>query len=78
MNLITTEQKKKAEQQILNLQERVDYDIRDYPIEFIVSKYDSEDYFIPDYQREFIWSSSDQARFIESLLLDLPIPLLFL
>ncbi|MDT0013705.1 DUF262 domain-containing protein [Listeria cossartiae] len=78
MNLITAEQKKKAEQQILNLQERVDYDIRDYPIEFIVSKYDSEDYFIPDYQREFIWSSSDQARFIESLLLDLPIPLLFL
>lgn len=78
MNLITTEQKKKAEQQILNLQERVDYDIRDYPIEFIVSKFDSEDYFIPEYQREFIWSSSDQARFIESLLLDLPIPLLFL
>lgn len=59
MSTITMAQKKVAEQQILDLQERVDYDIRDYPI-------------------EFIWSPAKQARFVESLLLDLPIPLLFL
>lgn len=78
MNVITMAQKKVAEQQILDLQERVDYDIRDYPIEFIVNKFDKEDFFIPEYQREFIWSPTKQARFVESLLLDLPIPLLFL
>lgn len=78
MTSITIEQRKKAETQILSLQERIDYDVRDYPIAFIVENFDSEEYFVPDYQREFIWSESDQSRFIESLLLDLPIPLLFL
>lgn len=78
MDKISVEQKKLAEEQIVTMQERVDYDIRDYPVAFIVENFDSEDYFVPDYQREFIWSGSDQARFIESLLLDLPIPLLFL
>ncbi len=78
MSDISFEQKKKADDQIINMQERVDYDVRDYPIAFIVENFDKEEYFVPEYQREFIWTSADQARFIESLLLDLPIPLLFL
>lgn len=32
---------------------------------------------IPDYQRDFTWDSIRQSRFIESVLLGLPIPLIF-
>lgn len=78
MSKFTVEQKKKADTQISELQEEIDYDTRDFPISFIVQNYDEEEYFVPDYQREFIWSEADQARFIESLLLNLPIPLMFL
>lgn len=78
MSKFTVEQKKIADTQISELQEEIDYDTRDFPISFIVQNYDEEEYFVPDYQREFIWSEADQARFIESLLLNLPIPLMFL
>jgi hypothetical protein len=33
--------------------------------------------FIPDYQRDFTWDKVRQSRFIESILLGLPIPLVF-
>lgn len=33
--------------------------------------------YVPDYQREFIWDEKRQSRFIESLLLGLPVPLIF-
>jgi uncharacterized protein with ParB-like and HNH nuclease domain len=33
--------------------------------------------FIPDYQRDFTWDTVRQSRFIESILLGLPIPLVF-
>lgn len=32
----------------------------------------------PDYQRRFVWSSKTQSQFIESLLLSIPIPTIFL
>lgn len=33
--------------------------------------------FVPPYQREFVWDDERQSKFIESLMLGLPIPLLF-
>lgn len=33
--------------------------------------------FIPEYQRDFTWNEEKQSRFIESILLGLPIPLVF-
>ncbi len=38
---------------------------------------DEGDFFIPDYQREFRWPRERQSRFIESVLIGLPVPLLF-
>ncbi|MDN4067759.1 DUF262 domain-containing protein [Paenibacillus vini] len=69
---------KKAEKQILEQQARVDYDIRDFPIAFIVENFDQGEYFVPEYQREFVWGEDYKVRLIESLLLGLPIPLIFL
>lgn len=74
------EKKMRIQKQIDELQYELNYDTRDYPISFIVDLYNNEnEIFSPDYQRnELLWSIKQKSRFIESLLLDYPIPLLFL
>ena len=72
-----------VEQQIKEQQKSVDYDTREFTIEILVDKYlrdveiDNNEIFVPDYQREFTWDSSRQSKFIESIILDLPVPLMF-
>lgn len=81
---ITPEMKDAAEQQIVEHHKIIDYDTREYPVEVIVAKYlerleeDDNDFFVPDYQRDLTWPEDHQSRFIESVLMGLPIPLLFL
>jgi len=80
----TEAEKSAAEEQILENQKISDYDIREYPLEVLVSKFvenldtDEAEIFIPDYQREMVWKPDQKSRFIESILLNLPIPYLFL
>ncbi len=72
-----------AERQILEQIKDYDYDTVEYPIEIIVQKYndglenDDGDIYIPDYQREFVWSPKRQSKFIESVILGIPIPYIF-
>ena len=76
--MITTEMKKKAEEQIKNLRKEIDYTTRDYSIDFLVQKFREDEFYIPDeYQRQFIWDDDKKSLFIESVLLGLPIPLMF-
>ncbi|MEI6208122.1 MAG: DUF262 domain-containing protein [Desulfuromonadales bacterium] len=81
---ISTADRDAAEIQIVEHHKIVDYDTREYPVEVIVDKYlkgledDDNDFFVPDYQRDLTWSDEHQSRFIESVLMGLPIPLLFL
>lgn len=81
---ITPEMKNAAEQQIAEHHKIIDYDTREYPVEVIVDKYlqriedDDNDFYVPDYQRDLTWPDEHQSRFIESVLMGLPIPLLFL
>lgn len=86
MNLIdafSAEQKDEAEAQISLRQKETDFDIREYPVEVIVKKFtdkiegDKAEIFVPDYQRELVWNEAQQSRFIESILLNLPIPYLY-
>lgn len=80
---ITEADKKLAEEQIVQHHRTVDYDTREYPVEVIVAKYleglddDSNEIFVPDYQRDHTWEPRRQSRFIESVLIGLPIPYLF-
>lgn len=74
---ISFEQKQSADSQIKEIQKQIDYDTKDYTIEFLVDKFKKGDFFIPDYQREFIWKESNRSLFIESVLLGLPIPFMF-
>lgn len=75
---------KKLENDIELQQRNVSYDTKEYTIELIVDKYLKEieqnknEFFVPDYQREFVWDNYRQSRFIESLLIGLPIPYIFL
>lgn len=67
-----------AEVQIREKQREVDFDTKEFTIEFLVEKFNKGDIYVPDYQREFVWDKKRQSRLIESLLLGLPIPSIFL
>ena len=58
------------------------YDITSYGIDFdvdgIVKRLKNGGIFIPDFQRNFVWNMAESSRFIESLLLGLPVPGIFL
>ena len=72
-----------VEEQIYKEQQEVAYDTREFTIEYIVDKYtngiddDENEIFVPDYQREFVWENERQSKFIESIILGLPIPFIF-
>jgi hypothetical protein len=79
---ITEQEIEHAEKQIKELQIPYEYDTKEYPIEVLLFKFDSSDpenstIIIPTYQREFIWGDAMKSRFIESLLLGVPIQPLF-
>ena len=73
----------KAENQIVDKQKIVDFDIKEFTIELLLSKYltgidnDDNDIYIPTYQRNFVWDQDRQSKFIESVILGLPIPYIF-
>lgn len=78
------------EKEIYEKRKDVRYDIRDMTVEAIVRKYidDISDdnveknvynyIFIPEYQRDFTWDVHRQSKFIESVIMGLPIPFLFI
>ncbi|SFN93067.1 Protein of unknown function DUF262 [Chitinophaga sp. YR627] len=80
---MTEKQIKDAELQIIEKQRVVDYDIKEFTLEILVSKYnhglenDENEIFVPTYQRNFVWSPERQSKFIESILLGLPVPYIF-
>ena len=70
------------EQQIKTNQKDFDFDIREYTVDFLVQQFDpnpngNSDIFIPEYQRDDVWNQEQKSLFIESLLIGLPIPYIF-
>lgn len=74
---ITEDMRDRAEEQIRKMQKEVSFDTKDYPIEVLVNNFKEGDFYIPEYQRNFIWDDGKKNRFIESVLLGLPIPFMF-
>lgn len=64
--------------QIENNRNAVGYDTVDWPIGYIKNQFDLGVLYIPAYQRNFVWSSKIKSKFVESILMGLPIPFLFL
>lgn len=50
----------------------------DYTVDTIISRVKSEAFYVPKFQRNFVWSQRHASRFIESLLMGLPVPGIFL
>lgn len=73
----------RIQEQIDTERRSVSFNMREFTIEIYVQKYllhideDDNELYIPDYQREFVWDVNHQSRFIESLLLGLPVPFIF-
>lgn len=71
------------EAQITKERKAVDYDIKEFTVELILNKYeqgredDENEIYIPSYQRAYVWDVKRASKFIESVLLGLPIPYLF-
>ncbi len=74
---ITDDQKELAEKQILDLSKRIEFYLTEYSVELLAKKMKEGEFVIPDYQRDDTWEDARKSRFIESLLMGLPIPFLF-
>jgi len=60
----------------------IEYDIATFPSDFtlwgIYDKYQNHEIYIPEFQREFVWNIRQSSLLIESFLLGLPVPPVFL
>jgi uncharacterized protein with ParB-like and HNH nuclease domain len=61
--------------QIMNLRREIDYDTRDFTIDFLIVQF--KDGVFSRYQRNLAWNTAHKSRFIESILLGYPIPIMF-
>lgn len=73
----TAEQMELAEAQIVEQSKRIDFFLTEYSVELLAQKVRDGEYVVPAYQREFTWEDRRKSRFIESLIMGLPIPFIF-
>ncbi len=82
--MLSEERIERIELEIYEEQKTVDFDTKEFTIELLVNKYlngideDENDIYVPEYQREFVWGEVGQSALIESIVLGLPIPVIFL
>jgi hypothetical protein len=50
----------------------------DYPLDGLVKRMNNNSIYVPNFQRGYVWRIREASRFIESLLLGLPVPGIFL
>jgi hypothetical protein len=50
----------------------------DYTVDTLISRLKTEAFYVPSFQRRFVWSQRHASRFVESLLMGLPVPGIFL
>jgi len=73
----TREKVASAEEQIVAQSKRIEFYLTEYTIEILALKMSNGDFEVPNYQRAFTWEDERKSRFIESVLMGLPIPFLF-
>ncbi|WP_205068273.1 DUF262 domain-containing protein [Photobacterium phosphoreum] len=82
--MLSIEKIELIENEIHEEKKTVDFDTKEFTIEHLVHKYvdgidkDENDIYVPEYQREFVWDDIRQSILIESIVLGLPIPVIFL
>lgn len=66
-----------AEDQIVELSKRIEFYLTEYSVELLANKMKKGEFVVPPYQRAYTWEHDRKSRFIESLVIGLPIPFLF-
>ncbi|MEG2566008.1 MAG: DUF262 domain-containing protein [Acinetobacter sp.] len=66
-----------AELQILKSSKRIEYFVSEFTLEILAMKMNNGEYIVPDYQREFTWEDDRKSKFLESIIIGLPIPFVF-
>lgn len=66
-----------AEEEIVERSKRIDFYLSEFTVEFLAAKMRDKEFVVPAYQREFTWEERRKSRFVESVLMGLPIPFLF-
>jgi len=74
---IAAERVEEAESQITDYARTVKFTVTEYSFEFIVQKLNAGRYYVPNYQRELVWTAAKKSKFVESVLMGLPIPFVF-
>ena len=74
---ISKAQRAAAEAEIVEQSKRIDFFLTEYSVELLAAKMHNGAFRVPAYQREFTWEPERKSKFIESLLMGLPIPFLF-
>lgn len=74
---VTDELVAQAEQQINLYSKKINFFMSEYTVEILAEKMAKEEYTVPSYQRAFTWDEPRKSRFIESLIMGLPIPFIF-
>jgi hypothetical protein len=75
--VISEAQKVAAEAEIFEQSKRIDFYMTEYSVELLANKMHKGDFSVPQYQREFTWDNERRSRFIESVIMGLPIPFIF-
>lgn len=73
----TADEAQLAEEQIVELSKRIEFYLTEYSVELLADKMRRGEFVVPNYQRAYTWEPERKSRFIESLVLGLPIPFLF-
>jgi hypothetical protein len=60
--------------EVENQRKQIKYWVIEPTVELHVKKLQNNDYHIPSYQRELTWEADKKSKFIESILMGLPIP----
>lgn len=67
-----------TEEEVLTFRYEISNYGADYPVDSLVKRLRSETIFVPPFQRRYVWNKIEASKFIESLLLGLPVPGVFL
>lgn len=66
-----------AEDEIVSATKQVRFNVSEYTIEVLAKKLRDNEIYVPEYQRNLTWKQAQKSKFIESVLVGLPIPFLF-
>lgn len=79
--LFPTVSQEELSESILNIppeQRRLHTETLDFSIATILDSLEKGNIFIPEFQRRYVWSQSQASRLIESLIIQCPIPVIYL